>query len=393
MKKINFCILVCLLPLCMLAQKGFTVQAILPGLGDKKVKFTYTLKNKTVFDTVVAKTKDKIIWTGFTTEPQFVRMDILDSSLNLYVGKAVAFPPSLMFVLSNGVINIKGNPKELYAASINSPDKTVMTYEKFRKSDIPVTRELWALQKKQNSKANAKDSTGVAAIKDSISMLRKKNQKARAVFVEKNPNSFASLLMLNSLFLILTAEDLSAKYEAFPESIKHSTTGKLVEEKIESKRNTANGKPVMEFRQTGYDGQVVDIAELKGKVILIDFWGSWCVPCRMSHPAMKDLYKEFKSRGFEIVGISNEMPGIERPKSVQDSLWRKAIVADGITWKNVLYDPSKTNLVKMYDINGYPTKFLIDQQGKFVLKLSGNSPQNHEALLNKLKELLPEKQN
>ena len=126
---------------------------------------------------------------------------------------------------------------------------------------------------------------------------------------------------------------------------------------------------------------------------MIDFWGSWCVPCRMSHPALKELYKDFKSRGFEIVGISNEMPSDSRPKSVQDSLWRKAIAVDGITWKNVLYDPSILDLVKMFDINGYPTKFLIDQQGKFVLKLPGNSPQNHEALLNKLKELLPEKQN
>ncbi len=393
MKKINLSILVFLFPLCLLAQKGFTVQAILPGLGDKKVKFTYTLKNKTVFDTVVAKTKDRISWTGFTPEPQFVRMDVLDSTLNLYIGKAVALPPSLMFVLSNSIINIKGNPKELFAASINSPDKAVMTYEKFRKTDIPVTRELWALQKRQNSKANAKDSTGVAAIKDSISILRKKNQQARAIFVEKNPNAFASLLMLNSLFLILTADDLSAKYEAFPESIKNSSTGKFVEEKIESKRNTATGKPAIQFRQIGFDGQMVDIAELKGKVILIDFWGSWCVPCRMSHPALKELYKDFKSRGFEIVGISNEMPSDSRPKSVQDSLWRKAIAVDGITWKNVLYDPSILDLVKMFDINGYPTKFLIDQQGKFVLKLPGNSPQNHEALLNKLKELLPEKQN
>lgn len=392
MKKIIVSVLIGLLPMCLLAQKGFTVNASLPGLGDKKVKFTYMLNNKTVFDTVAAKTKDRISWTGSTPEPQFVRMDILDSTLNLYIGKAVALPPSLMFVLSNSIINIKGNPKEIFAATITSPDKEVMAYEKFRKTDIPTTKELWALQKKQNEKANAKDTTGNAAIKDKINLLRKKNQQERAIFIEKNPTAFASLLMLNSLFLILSAEELVAKFESLPEQNRNSITGKAVEIKIEGKRNTAVGKPVISFKQTGHDGQIVDIAALKGKVILIDFWGSWCVPCRMSHPALKDVYKEFNSRGFEIVGVSNEAPGIEKPKALQDSLWRKAIREDGITWKNVLYDPSITDLIKLYDINGYPTKFLIDQQGKFILKLPGNSPQNHEALVKKLNELLPAKQ-
>lgn len=391
MKKIVIGTFLWLLPICLLAQTGFTINAHLPGLGDKKVKFTYMLKNKTVYDTVMAKTKDKITWTGYSPEPQFVRMDVLDTSLNLYIGKAVALPPSLMFVLSNNIINIKGNPKELFAASIISKDKEVMAYEKFRKADIMVTRKLWALQKRQNIKANSKDSSGNAALKDSITVLRKKNQQARALFIDNNPEAFASLLMLNSLFLILSGEELTAKFAALIEPIKNSNTGKAVGEKIESKRNTATGKPVIGFRQTGHDGQMVDIAALKGKVILIDFWGSWCVPCRMSHPKLKELYEEFNARGFEIVGISNEMPGVSKPKELQDSLWRKAIREDGITWKNVLYDPAITDLVKLYDINGYPTKFLIDQQGKFVLTLPGNSPQNHEALLKKLNELLPAK--
>ena len=69
--------------------------------------------------------------------------------------------------------------------------------------------------------------------------------------------------------------------------------------------------------------------------------------------------------------------------------WQKAITDDGIHWKHVLYDPAIADLVKSYDIGGYPTKFLVGKDGKFLMRLLGNSPQGHEMLKKKLEELLP----
>lgn len=101
------------------------------------------------------------------------------------------------------------------------------------------------------------------------------------------------------------------------------------------------------------------------------------------------LYATYKDRGFEIIGIANEIPGGPKPMETQLEKWRKAVADDGIHWKHVLYDPSIADLVKQYDINGYPTKFLVGRDGRFILKILGNSPQGHEQLSRKLEELLP----
>jgi thiol-disulfide isomerase/thioredoxin len=167
-------------------------------------------------------------------------------------------------------------------------------------------------------------------------------------------------------------------------------TGQAHNLKIESNKKTAVGKPVIPFAQEGMDGSIVDIAAFKGKVVLIDFWGSWCVPCRMSHPALKDLYKKYNSKGFEIIGISNELANSTRDKKAQDIAWRKAIKEDGLPWAQILYDPAILDLVKEFDINGYPTKFLIDQNGKFLMRILGNSEKLHAELEAKLALLLPD---
>jgi hypothetical protein len=96
--------------------------------------------------------------------------------------------------------------------------------------------------------------------------------------------------------------------------------------------------------------------------------------------------------GFEIVGVSNEAVSKGKSKEQQDAAWRKAIAEDGIQWPNVLYDADLNDIVKSYDIMGYPTKYLIDQKGNIVSKILGNSPNNHDILIKKLDELLIKKE-
>lgn len=128
------------------------------------------------------------------------------------------------------------------------------------------------------------------------------------------------------------------------------------------------------------DGSVFDVASLEGKVFLIDFWGSWCGWCRKSHPHLKELYAKYKDEGFEIIGIGEEFgTGKE-----QWDRFRKAIAADGITWPQILNDPARQDVVSDYMVQSFPSKFLIDRNGKVVLRVLGDS----EGLLDaKLKEL------
>lgn len=389
MKSAVISLLTLLLPIAALAQDGFTVRFHLEGLGESRIRVFIQRNGKTRLDTLMPASPDIVIWKGGTPEPQIVRIDVLDTTQYLYVGRAVSMPPQLSFMLTNSEIDIRGTAREAFAASVSGKDPDVRAYEQFHRMDIPLSRESWAIQQELNRKMVARDTTGTASMKDRVNQLRKRNQALRSEYIDLNPSAFASLCMLQNMGLLFTPEQMMSKFNSLDTRLRSSNTGLAVLERIESNRNTGNGKPAIPIRQIGLDGQVVDVNELLGKVVLIDFWGSWCVPCRQSHPAMKELYATYKDRGFEIIGIANEIAGGPKPMETQLEKWRKAVADDGIHWKHVLYDPSIADLVKQYDINGYPTKFLVGRDGRFILKILGNSPQGHEQLKRKLEELLP----
>lgn len=381
-------LLFCCAPFLLNAQDGFTVNMHLKGLGDHNVRVTYQKNGRSKVDTVIQKGNDLVVWTGKTDEPQLVRVQVIDTNLYLRVGKAIMAPPALAFVLDNTTIDINGDAKEVFTSTVFSKNPEVLLYDGIRKKDLPDAIEVWTLQKLQNEKRNANDTVGNYDIAERLLFLKKKNQAMRIKFVNENRPSFTNLLVLQSLFLILPISESENIFSKLDDAQKNSTTGKDLLLKIESNKSTAVGKPIIPFSQIGADGNMVDVAALKGKVILVDFWGSWCGPCRLSHPALKKMYEKYKSKGFEIIGIANEVVNSSKDKAMQEASWRKAIKEDGLTWLQVLYNPGIKDLVKEYDINGYPTKFLIDQNGRFVMRILGNSEKQHEELEAKLAALL-----
>jgi thiol-disulfide isomerase/thioredoxin len=377
-------------PVLSYAQEGFTVTMRIKGLGDHQIKASIQRNGKYVIDTLTKIDTDLVVWKGKTVDPQLVRVEVMDTSLYLRVGKAVMAPPALSFLLNNTEIEIEAEAKQIFTGTIESKDPEVQLYNSIRKADLEDAKENWALQQMQNKKRNLNDTIGNYEITQRLQYLKKKNQAMRIQFLNDNPATFTSLLVLQSLFLILPISESESKFYALTEEQKNSNTGKALILKIESNKSTATGKPVIPFAQIGIDGTMVDVNAYKGKVVLIDFWGSWCVPCRISHPALKELYDQYKSKGFEIIGISNEIANSNRDKKKQDIAWRKAVKEDGLSWPQILYDPAIKDIVKEYDINGYPTKFLVDQNGKFVMRILGNSERLHAELAAKLASLMPD---
>ena len=134
------------------------------------------------------------------------------------------------------------------------------------------------------------------------------------------------------------------------------------------------------------NGKPVDFASLKGKYVLLDFWGSWCKPCRASHPHLKELYAKYKDKGFEIIGIAQELAATPEQRR---KLWTGAIEQDGLSWLQVMDNENieKFSAVKEYGVGAFPTKILLDRDGNIIGRYVGNGV-GSTGFTYKLEELL-----
>mgnify|MGYP001106146520 CR=1 FL=1 len=211
--------------------------------------------------------------------------------------------------------------------------------------------------------------------------LEENRENWRKEFVQNNTNTYAGLEVFNMYCNSLETNDAISQFNKFPGEYRSTPLGQAIKSKFDAVTSTSSGQEVIPFKLKGVNGKMVDISALKGKVVLIDFWGSWCGPCRESHPHLKEVYKKYKKKGLEIVGVAREYGDRKR----QEQAWKKAITEDKIDWLQVLSDPGELDLVKIYGISAFPTKVLVDRNGKIVLRYVGESA---ELLDKKLEELL-----
>lgn len=170
-------------------------------------------------------------------------------------------------------------------------------------------------------------------------------------------------------------------------SLKNSSDGKMYAARIQEAKKTAIGTVAPDFVLKDGSGKDISLSSLRGKLVLLDFWGSWCYPCRASHPHLKKLYQEYKSRGFEILGVSSESG-----KPDDHQRWETAIKEDGMEWVNVLNNNSRgersKGILNQYDVAVFPTKILIDKNGVILKRFAGNTPKNSTMLEKDVKTYL-----
>lgn len=180
-------------------------------------------------------------------------------------------------------------------------------------------------------------------------------------FVKKYPTSFVSPLAIIRLYQAtqngVKAEEL---YNTLPQQIKFSALGNYASQLIAESKINPIGSVVADFSQTDTAGKAVNISAYRGKYVLVDFWASWCRPCRQENPNVVAAYEKFKNKNFTILGVS-----LDQNKKA----WLDAIKMDGLYWNHVSDLKGWANEVAaIFKITSIPQNLLLDPQGRIIAK-------------------------
>ncbi|WP_159800037.1 TlpA disulfide reductase family protein [Flavobacterium sp. MK4S-17] len=331
----------------------------------------------------------------------FVPVDTAKVENGKFVFKGTAAEPSIHFISVDGQPMNKGNfILEEGEIKLTVKDKdTLFKMEQSGTYNNDKLHEYYGLLEGINKKMmeykkvnteqmkiaqTTNDTVLINKLQKGYKVITDEAKKINTDFIKENPKAYISVLMLKQMVATssLPEEELKEMYEKLDAEVKKTKEGKEIAELFENqkkeKENKANvevGKAAPGFSAPNPEGKNVSLKDAMGKVTIIDFWASWCKPCRMENPNVVALYNEFHPKGLNIIGVS-----LDR----EADKWKEAIAADKLAWSHVSNlkfweDP----IAKQYGVQSIPATFILDASGKIVAKdLRG------EELRAKVQELL-----
>ena len=345
---------------CAQGKGNYTVKGKIGNYNAPAVIYLQYIENEDIVSLSTKLKNGSFSFSGMLNEPLSGRLVLLPEGGEINNGRR--YEQTFALILAPETIEVN-SPDMLQNAVVSG---SVVNEEQQQLNRIleQAHSELMALvtEARSASPEQMADTQYLDSIEERYDFLSKQPENRLVDFVNTHPQSFVSLLAISNLMndpeSVATA---NALFNTLDTKLKNTRFGKDIEQYLTSHAYTSIGSPAPDFTQNDVSGKPVSLSDFKGKYVLIDFWASWCGPCRKENPSLVRTYQRYKNKNFEILGVSLDQG--------DRAAWLRAIERDQLTWPQVSDLKGWQNEVaKQYNVTQIPQNLLLDPNGIIIAK-------------------------